>query len=126
MAEPVYLSGDINSADTNGSIEINRSTRVTRARLQTYRRLCDRPSAQLLLKIRLLGVGVETMLHECATWTPRSGDFEGPHAAHHKHLLRADGSRREERSGNETSSYRDGLEITNREHVGTTVHKRPL
>ena len=54
--------------------------------------LCDRPSAPLELKIRMLRTEVlETMLYDCVMWSPRVCHYDTLRRAHHRFLARCIG-----------------------------------
>ena len=71
--EFVYLGGNVHhNADL--SIEVDRRIRKAWCSFRKYTlELCDRPSAPLELKIRMLKAEVlETALYGCVTWSPRA------------------------------------------------------
>ena len=75
--EFVYLGGNVNhNADL--AIEVDRRIRNAWCSFRKYNiELCDRPSASLELKIRMLRAEVlETMLYGCVTWSPRACHYD--------------------------------------------------
>lgn len=115
------------SIDANIPIEITRRISAASARLRKYSsQLNDQPNAQLPLEIRLLK---QSWWKLCCTDVPHGSssleDSEGSRAAHHKLSLRVLGFRRKQ-SGYKTLSYRDLLEMTNRERVKMIIRKHQL
>ena len=126
--EFVYLGGAI-SERADLDIEIKRRIGAAWASVRKYRsQLYDhRRNARLSLKIRLFKAEVmEAMLYGCATWTMRSQDFSSLRTAHHKLLLCIIGFRRKGRIGYKPLSYREVLERTGSERIGTIIRKRQL
>ena len=79
--EFVYLGGNVNhnaALPIEVPIEVNRGIRNAWCSFRKYTfELCDRPSAPLELKIRMLRTEVlETMLHGCVTWNPRACHYD--------------------------------------------------
>ena len=64
------------------------------------------------------------MLYGCATWIMRFQDFRRLRTAHHKLLLRINGTRRKGRTGYKPLSYGEVLERTGYERIETTMRKR--
>ena len=109
------------------SIETNRRSSAAWTRIRKYSsQLCDRPNAELSLKVRLLKAEViEALLYRCATWTVRSEDFDSLRTAHHKLLLRVVGFSRNDRTGYKPLSYRAVLEMTACARIETTIRQAP-
>ena len=83
--EFVYLGGNVNQ-NADLSIEVDRRVRNAWFSFRKYTlELYDRPSAPLELKIRMLRAEVlETMLHGCVAWSPRTCHYDTLRRAHHR------------------------------------------
>ena len=81
-------------------IEVDRRIRNAWCSFRKYTlELCDRPSAPLELKVRMLRVEVlETMLYGCVTWSPPACHYDTLHPAHHSFLTRCMGWRKNNRA----------------------------
>ena len=75
--EFVYLGGAI-TADRDLSIEITRRLQRTWACFQWYKmKIYNRPGVRLRLKVRLTKAEVvETLFHDCMTWSPKKCDYD--------------------------------------------------
>ena len=86
---------------------------------------CDRPTAPLRFKVRMLKAeGMEAMLYGCVTWSPTVARLAILRTAHHRLLLRCIGRKGKPRDGYHMVSYADALAKTGCENVETTVRKR--
>ena len=124
--EFVYLGGNVNhNADL--SIEVDRRIRNAWCSFRKYNlELCDRPSAPLELKIRMLRAEVlETMLYGCVTWSPRACHYETLRRAHHRFLTRCIGWRQHNRADHPIS-YLDTLVKTGSESIEATLRRRRI
>ena len=82
--------------------------------------LYDRPSAPLELKIRMLRAEVlETMLHDCVTWSPRACHYDTLLRAHFRFFTRCMGWRNHNRADH-LISYLDTLTKTGSESIEAT------
>ena len=76
------------------------------------------------LKLRMLKAEVmETLLHECVTWTLGKEHFAELRSAHHRFLLRIIGFQRQQRTDH-LMSYAKALKKAQCESVETTIRKR--
>ena len=124
--ELVYLRGDVNhNADL--SMEVDRRIHNAWCSLGKYTlELCDRPSAPLELKIRMLRVEVlETMLYGCAAWSPRACHYDTLRRAQHRFLTRCIGWRKHDRADH-LISYLDTLIKTGSESIEATLRRRRI
>ena len=82
------------------SIEVNRRIRNKWCSFRKYTlELCDRPSAPLELKTRMLRAEVlETMLYGCVMWSPRASHYDTLRRVHHRFLTRCIGRRKHKRA----------------------------
>ena len=107
--EFVYLGGNVQH-NPDQPIEVDRRIRnawcsFRKDTLELY----DQPSVPLELKIRMLRAEVlETMLHDCVTWSPRACHYDTLHRAHHRFLTRCIGWRKHNRAAHPIS-YLDTL-----------------
>ena len=87
--EFVYLGGNVNHNATL-SIEVDRRIRNAWCSFREYTlELYDQRSAPFELKIWMLEAEVlETMLHGCFTWSPRTCHYDTLRRAHHRFLTR--------------------------------------
>ena len=79
-----YLGGNVDhNADL--AIEVNRRIRNAWCSFRKYTlELYDLPSAPLEIKIRMLRAEIlETMVHGCATWSPRACHYDALSRAHY-------------------------------------------
>ena len=121
--EFVYLGGNVNhNADL--SIEVDRRIRNAWRSFRKYTlELYDRPSAPLVLKIRMLRAEVfETMLYGCVTWSPRACHYDTLRRAHHRFLTRCIRWRKHNRADHPTS-YLDTLIKTGSESIEATLRR---
>ena len=125
--EFVHLEGNVNhNADL--SIEVDRRICSAWCRLRKYTfELCDRPSAPLELKLRMLRAEVlETMLYGCVTWSLRACQYNTLHRTHHRIFTHCIGWRKHDRANNPIS-YLDTLIIkTGSESIETTLRRRRI
>ena len=124
--EFVYLGGNVNhNADL--SIEIDRRIRNTWCSFRKYTlELYDQPSVPLELKIWLLRAELlETMLHNCVTWSPRACHYDTLRRAHHRFLTRCIGWRKHNRADHPIS-YLDTLFKTESESIEANLRKRRI
>ena len=124
--EFVYLGRNVNhNADL--SIEADRRIRNAWCSFRKYTlERCDRPSAPLKLKIRMLIAEVlETMLYGCVTWSPRACHYETLRRAHHRFLTRCIGWRKHNRADHPIS-YLDTLVKTGSEGIEATLRRRRI
>ena len=124
--EFVYLGGNVNhNADL--SIEADRRICNVGCSFRRYtQELCDRLSAPLELKIRMLRVEVlETMLYGCVTWSPRACHYETLRRVHHILLTRCIGRRKHNRADH-PFSYLDKLITTGNESIEATLRRRRI
>ena len=122
--EFVYLGGTINhNADL--SIEVDR--RIGNAcSFRKYTLVCDRSSAPLELKIRMLRAEVlETMLYGYVTWNPRACPYDTPCRARRNSLTRCIGWRKNNPADHPTS-YLDTLIKTGSESTEATIRRRRM
>ena len=119
--EFVYLGGNVNhNADL--SIEVDRRVRNAWCSFRKYPlELYDRPSAPLLLKLRILRAEVlETMLYGCVTWNPRAYHHETLRQAHYRFLTRCIGWRKHNNRADHPIFYLNALIKTGSESIETT------
>ena len=113
--------------NTDLSIDVDRRIRNAWCSFRKYTlELYDRPSAPLELKIQMLRAEVlETMLHGCATWSPRACHYDTLRRAHHRFLTRCIGWRKHNRADH-PSSYLDTLSKTGSESIEATLRRRRI
>ena len=94
--ESVYLGGNV-SHIADPSIEVDWRIRNAWCSFRKYiLELCDRSSAPLGLKLRMLRAKVlETTLYGCVTWRPRACHYDTLRRAHHRFLTRRIGWRKQ-------------------------------
>ena len=124
--EFVYLGENvIHNADL--SIEVDRRIRNAWCSFRKYTlELYDRPSAPLELKIRMLRAEVlETMMYDCATWSPRACHYNTLRRVHHRFLTRCIGWRKHNRTDHPIF-YLDTLAKTGSESIEATSRRRRI
>ena len=126
LNEFVYLGGNVNH---NADLSIKADRRICNVwcsfRKYTHE-LCDRPSAPIELKIRMLKAEVlETMLYGCVTWSPHACHYETLRRAHHILLTRCIGRRKHNRADH-LFSYLDKLITTGKESIEATLCRRRI
>ena len=122
----VYLGGNVNhNADL--SIEVDRRIRNAWCSFRMYTlELYDRPSAPLVLKIRMLRAEIlATMLHGCIAWSPRACHNDTLRRAHHRFLNRCIVWRKHNRADHPIS-YLDTLIKTGSESIKATLRRRRI
>ena len=121
--EFVYLGGNVNHY-TDLSIEVDRRIRNAWCGFRKYTlELCDRPSAPLELKLRMLRAEVlETMLYGCVKWSPRACHYDTLRRAHHRFLTRCIGWRKHNRA-EPPISYLDTLIKTGSESIEAILRR---
>ena len=109
------------------SIEVDRRIRTAWCSVRKYTlELCDRPSAPLELKIRMLRAEVlETMLYGCVTWSPRACRYDSLRRAHDRFLTPCIGWRKHIRADHPIS-YLDALVKTGSESIEATLLRRRI
>ena len=124
--ESVYLGGNV-SHIADPSIEVDRRIRNAWCSFRKYTlELCDRPSAPLDLKLRMLGAKVlQTTLYGCVTWRPRACHYDTLRRAHHRFLTRRIGWRKHNLAGHPIS-YLDTLTKTGSESIEAILRRRRI
>ena len=124
--EFVYL-GENAHHNADLSIEVDRRIRNAWCSFRKYPlELCDRPSALLELKIRMLRAEVlETILYGYVTWSPRACHHETLRRAHHSLLTRCVGRRKHNRA-DPPFSYLEKLIKTENESIEATLRRRRI
>ena len=122
----VYLGENVNhNADL--SIGVDRRIRNAWCSFRKYTlELYDRSSAPLELKLRLLRAEeLETMLHDCVTWSPRACHYDTLRRAHHRFLAHCIGWRKHNRADHPIS-YVDTLVRTGSESIEANLRRRRI
>ena len=122
----VYLRENVKH-DADLSIEVERRIRNTWCSFREFTlELYDRPNAPLELKIRMLKAEVlETALHGCVTWSPRSCHYDALRRAHHNLSTHCIEWRKHNRTDHPIS-YLDTLVKTGTEGIDATLRKRRI